>query len=249
MRTDLKTAQGPTGGTVGGPVARGVPSPAPDRLRMNPIYFLGWCLFRFCFAVYFRWRADHPERVPLTGPVILAANHASYVDPPLVGAGLRRPCSFLAREDLFDIPIVGWLLREWSVVPVNREGGGAAGLRAILDRLLAGHAVVLFPEGTRSPDGRLQRARLGIGLLVAKSTAPVVPVRVFGSHDAWPKGSKFAKPRRVVVKYGQPMTFDASRAEAKTCSKARLKEIYQQIAEEIMGAISRLEARENEGAA
>lgn len=208
---------------------------------MNPSYFVGWSLFRLLFATYFRWRVYQPERVPLTGSVILAANHASYLDPPLVGAGLKRPCSFLARETLFHTPLLGALLRSWESVPVDRDGGTAAGLRGILDRLLSGHAVILFPEGTRSRDGRLQPARSGIGLLVVKSTAPVVPVRVFGSYDAWAKDKKFPSPRRIVVKYGSPLHFEELRAEAKTCSKARLKEIYPQIAADIMTAIARIE--------
>jgi len=212
---------------------------------MNPIYFLGWCSFRLLFKVYFRWRVYNKERVPLTGPVILASNHASYLDPPLVGAGVRRGINYLARENLFRFPIVGWVLRKWNSVPVNREGGGAAGLRAILDRLLAGGAIILFPEGTRSRDGNLQPARSGIGLTVIKSDAPVVPVRVFGTCQAYGRHLRLPRPRRVAVKYGQPMPFDELRAEAKTCSKFRLKEIYQQVADEIMAAIARLEPHED----
>jgi len=145
---------------------------------MNFSYFLGWCFFRALYALYFRWRVFNPERVPQTGAVILAANHASFLDPPLVGAALRRPINYLARESLFRFPGIGWLLRSWNSVPVNREGGGAAGLKAILDRLLAGGGIILFPEGTRTRDGKLQPARSGIGLTVIKSTALVVPVRV-----------------------------------------------------------------------
>src|SRR5207247_4163261 len=139
-----------------------------------PIYFLGWCSFRLLFKLYFRWRVYNKERVPLTGPVILASNHASYLDPPLVGAGVQRGINYLARENLFRFPIVGWVLRKWNSVPVDREGGGAKGLRAILDRLLAGGAIILFPEGTRTRDGNLQPARAGIGLTVIKSAAAVV---------------------------------------------------------------------------
>ena len=216
---------------------------------MNPSYFLGWAMFRLLFATYFRWRVYHSERVPRTGPVILAANHASYLDPPLVGAGLKRPCSFLARETLFRTPLLGALLRSWESVPVDRDGGTAAGLRAILDRLLTGHAVILFPEGTRSLDGHLQKARSGIGLLVVKSTAPVVPVRVFGSYEAWPKKKRFPSPHRIVLKYGPPLHFEALRAEAKTCSKTRLREIYEEVAEEIMAAIGKLDMCGNDATA
>src|SRR5919108_4486597 len=115
---------------------------------MKLIYRVAWCWFRVVFAGYFRWRVYHPERVPLQGPVILASNHASFLDPPLVGSGLKRSINYLARESLFRFPVVGWILRRWQVVPVDREGGGAKGLKAILDRLLQGGAIILFPGGT-----------------------------------------------------------------------------------------------------
>lgn len=212
---------------------------------MNPLYFFGWCIFRALYQCYFRWRVFNPERVPNAGPVILAANHASYIDPPLVGAGLKRSINYLARENLFRFPVLGWVLHRWQVVPVDREGGGAKGLKAILDRLLAGGAIILFPEGTRTRDGKLQPARSGIGLTVIKSTAPVVPVRVFGTFEALGRNKRFPRPSRVAVKYGQPMFFEQLRAEARTCTKQRLKEIYQQVADELMAAIAKLEPWED----
>jgi 1-acyl-sn-glycerol-3-phosphate acyltransferase len=212
---------------------------------MNFSYRLGWLCFRALYRIYFRWRIFNPERVPQTGAVILAANHASFLDPPIVGAALRRPINYLARESLFRFPGIGWLLRSWNSVPVNREGGGAAGLKAILDRLLAGGGIILFPEGTRTHDGKLQPARSGIGLTVIKSTALVVPVRVFGSFEAFGRNHKFPRPHRLTVKFGVPLRFENLRAEAKHCSRERLKEIYQQIADEIMAAIARLEPRED----
>src|SRR5688572_11333131 len=172
---------------------------------MNPVYFAGWCFFWFFYKAYFRARFYNPERVPSEGPVILACNHASYLDPPLVGSGLRRDINYLAREDLFRFPAIGWVLRNWNSVPVDREGGGARGLKAILDRLLNGGAIILFPEGTRSRDGSLQPARSGIGLTVIKSTAPVIPVRVFGTFEAFGRHMKVPRPRKISVKYGSPM--------------------------------------------
>ncbi|MDB6109223.1 MAG: plsC [Pedosphaera sp.] len=208
---------------------------------MNPFYFIGWSFYRLVFAVYFRWRVCNHEQVPLKGAVILAANHASFLDPPLVGSGLHRDINYLARKTLFRFPGLGWILRKVNAVPVDRDGGGAAGLRAIMDRLHAGGAIILFPEGTRTRDGKLQPARSGIGLTVIKSDAPVVPVRVFGTYDAWGRHVRFPRPLPVVVNYGQPMYFEQLRAEAKVCSKARLKEIYQEVADEIMAAIGKLE--------
>jgi 1-acyl-sn-glycerol-3-phosphate acyltransferase len=140
---------------------------------------------------------------------------------------------------------MGWVLRQWQVVPVDRDGGGAKGLRAILDRLLGGGAIILFPEGTRTRDGKLQPARSGIGLAVIKSTAPVVPVRVFGTFEAYGRHLRIPRPYRVAVKYGPPMLFEALRAEAQVCSKARLKAIYQQVADELMAAIAKLEPYED----
>ena len=118
--------------------------------------------------------------------------------------------------------------------------GAAAGLRAILDRLLAGGVIILFPEGTRTHDGRLGPARSGIGLTVIKSTAPVVPVRVFGTYEAYHRRLTIPRPRRVTVKYGHPLLFAELRAEARTCAKPRLKEIYQEVADEIMREIATL---------
>jgi 1-acyl-sn-glycerol-3-phosphate acyltransferase len=210
---------------------------------MNLSYRLGWIFFRTWYATWFRWQVFNPERVPETGAVILASNHASFLDPPLVGAGIKRGINYLARESLFRFPGIGALLHSWSAVPVDRDGGGAAGLKAILDRLLAGGGIILFPEGTRTGDGCLQPARSGIGLVVVKSNAPVVPVRVFGTYEAYGRHRKFPHPRRIAVKYGRPMHFEKLRAEAKACSRVRLKEIYQEIADEIMAAIAQLEPR------
>ena len=212
---------------------------------MNLSYRIGWNLFRLMYATYFRWRVFGAENVPLKGGVILASNHQSFLDPPLVGSGLKRDINYLARESLFRFPGIGALLRSWNAVPVDRDGGGAKGLKIILERLLEGNGIILFPEGTRTKDGKLLPARSGIGLTVIKSTAPVVPVRVFGTFEAYGRHHKLPRPHRVTVKYGKPMNFEALRAEAKTCNKARLKEIYQQVADEIMAAIAKLEPKED----
>ena len=212
---------------------------------MNLSYRIGWTSFRAMFATYFRWRVFGAENVPQTGGVILASNHASFLDPPLVGSGLNRDINYLARESLFRFPGIGALLRSWNAVPVDRDGGGAKGLKTILDRLLNGAGIILFPEGTRTKDGNLQPARSGIGLTVIKSDAVVIPVRTFGTFEAFGRNHKFPRPHRVAVKYGRPMRFEKLRAEAKTCDKARLKEIYQQVADEIMAAIAKLEPKED----
>jgi 1-acyl-sn-glycerol-3-phosphate acyltransferase len=207
---------------------------------MNLLYFLAWWTLRLIFSTFFRWRVFNRENVPMHGPLIVAANHASYIDPPLVGGASPREFHFLARESLFRFYLGGAFLRGLNCVPVDREGGGGAGLKAIHDRLRKGNAIILFPEGTRSQDGQLQPAKAGIGLAVIKSGATVLPARVFGTYEAWGRHQKFPRPHRVIVKFGQPMQFDALRAEAQTCSKTRLKELYQQVSDDIMAAIAKL---------
>jgi 1-acyl-sn-glycerol-3-phosphate acyltransferase len=209
--------------------------------EMTTSYRIGWTLFRLLFSSYFHWRVFHPERVPLEGPVILASNHASYLDPPLVGSGLPRPINYLARDSLFRFPVFGPILRSWNAVPVDRDGTSPRGLKNIIDRLKAGGGIVLFPEGTRSYDGGLLPAKSGIGLVVIKSQAPVVPVRVFGTFEAYGRRMKFPLPRPVAVKYGHPLDFAKERAEAAACTKERLKAIYQEVAERLMADIAGLE--------
>ncbi len=204
-------------------------------------YRLGWCFFRAVFTFYFRWRVLDTGGVPTQGPLILAANHSSYLDPPLVGAALPRLVVMLARRSLFRFPGFGRLLRLWHTVPVDTESGSAAALKTILRRLDNGYAVLVFPEGSRSFDGRLQPARAGIGLVVLKSQAPLVPVRIWGAHEAYGRSVRFPRPLRVTVKFGRPLLFREEREEAACCSKLRLKEICQSVADRIMTEIAAMD--------
>lgn len=208
-------------------------------------YQVCWCVLRFLFRLYFRWRVCNAEHVPRHGPVIFVANHASYLDPPVVGAACPRELSYLARKSLFRFKPFGALLRWCNAVPVERDGFGADGLKAILEKLAANWGVLMFPEGTRSPNGKLQSPQLGIGLLVVKAGVPVVPVRVFGTHKALGRGAVIPKPCRVIVKFGQPIDFAELCAKARNCSKTQLRQIYLQIADAVMTALAKLEPPES----
>lgn len=205
--------------------------------KLPPVYRVSAFLARLLARAYFRLGTRGAENVPPLGPVILASNHVSFLDPPLIGAFLPRKIHFLARKTLFDSPLLGWLIRQLQAVPVDRDGGGGAGLKAILDRLGGGAGILLFPEGTRSPDGEVKAARAGIGMTVIKSSAPVIPVRIFGAFEAWGRHQKFPRPHRIRIVFGPPLYFEQLRTEAETCDKARLKEIYQEIADQLMDAI------------
>lgn len=212
-----------------------------DPHRLPWLYTLGWTLTRWIARGYFRCREAGAENIPAEGPFILAANHASYFDPPLVGSVCGRPISYLARESLFGNPVFGRILRAVGSVPVDRDGASGKGLKTILERLVSGDGIILFPEGTRTRDGSLQPGRAGVGLVVLKSGAPVVPVRVFGTFEAFGRQHRFPRPRPVAVRIGKVLQFDAWRAEAQVAPRPRVKELYQQVADEIMAAVAQLE--------
>jgi 1-acyl-sn-glycerol-3-phosphate acyltransferase len=184
------------------------------------------------------------ERVPATGPVILACNHVSFADPPLVGVGIPRPTHFLARDTLFRNPLFGAWLRSLNSIPVDRDGGGAAGLRSVLSLLDRQEMVVLFPEGTRSADGRPQPARPGVGLIALKSGAPVVPVRMFGLFEAWGRHRKLPGLGKVIVKYGHPLRFGSGEGPTGGLGTTSPKVRNQWVADQIMSAIRGLEPME-----
>lgn len=208
---------------------------------MRGIYRVSWWIVRGFFRFYLRLEARGVEHIPREGPVILASNHLSYLDPPVIGCLIPRVVNFLARDSLFRAPVFGPLLHLYQAVPVDRESG-AAGLRAILDRLHQGGAIILFPEGTRSRDGRPLPAKPGVGMTVLKSEAPVVPVRVVGTFEAFGRHHWLPLPRKVVVHFGPADSFAAARTEAATCPKPRLKQLYQEVADALMarsGALGR----------
>src|SRR5438132_11869919 len=154
---------------------------------MNFYYWIGYHLSRLAGLLFFRFRVIHRERMIQTGPVILAMNHQSYLDPPLAGTACDRAIYFLARRTLLDVPLLGWVLPKLNVIPVNQEGVDRSAIKAVIRVLLAGNGVLLFPEGSRTVDGTLQPAEPGMGLVIAKTLAPVVPLRIFGAHEALPR--------------------------------------------------------------
>lgn len=159
------------------------------------------------YKAYGRVRVVGLSRVPRTGPVILASNHVSFLDPPLVGSCVRRECAFMARHDLWKSRLLGWLITRLNSFPVHRDTADRAAIRQACDALGRGLALVMFPEGTRSPDGILRDAEAGIALIVQKSGAPVVPVAVIGPERMMPPGAHFPRPTRLTVVFGEPLLF------------------------------------------
>src|ERR1700761_6568745 len=173
---------------------------------MKPLYRLCHTLSGTIAKVAFRYRAYGQENIIEEGPAIMAANHQSYLDPPLVGITCRKELYFLARKTLFEKRVLGPLISRVNALPVDLSRGDLAAFRAVMTLLKEGHRTVIFPEGTRSLNGEIQPARPGIGMIIAKTLAPVVPVRIFGSFEAWPKGGKTSPPPIPVV-VGKPIYF------------------------------------------
>jgi 1-acyl-sn-glycerol-3-phosphate acyltransferase len=176
----------------------------------------------------------HRERMIHEGPAILASNHESYLDPPLIGSAVDRPICFLARKTLLDVPVLGWLLPKLKVIPVDQEGNDRSALKALIRVLRAGEAALVFPEGARTLDGKLQPALPGIGLVIAKTLAPVVPMRIFGAHEALPRGGGRLRFHPITVLVGEPILFTAADLEPSG------KELYARLSNRVMDAIAAL---------
>ena len=201
---------------------------------MNPYYWAGYTLARLLGKLLFRVRILHRERMLQTGPVILASNHQSYLDPPLAGTAVNRAIFYLARNTLLKVPVLGWLLPKLNVIPVDQDGGDRSALKALIRTLKAGHGILVFPEGARTEDGNLQPAQPGVGFIIAKTLAPVVPMRIFGAHEAWPRGgSLHLRPITVVV--GEPMYFSEADLEPKD------KLLYTRLSQRVMDRIAQLQ--------
>jgi len=187
--------------------------------------------FRLLFPIYFRWKVTGREKVPASGGVIVAANHTSFLDPPLVGTALIRQAYFLARQDLFRFRPFGWLLKSLNTIPLSRDRTSVASFRAAVKILSSGNQLVIFPEGTRNKEEKLGPARAGLGLLWFKSGVPVVPVYISGAQQAFPPGSRWIRPRKISIVFGDPIRIEeavsvrGNKVDYKRLSQAVMKRI------------------------
>jgi 1-acyl-sn-glycerol-3-phosphate acyltransferase len=197
---------------------------------MRPFYRISYTLVGLHLRLMHRIRVEGQENIP-DEACLVVGNHASYLDPTTIGWAIPREIYYLGRRDLFKPPVLSWLLPMCNVLPIDRDGNDISGLRGIIKMLRSGHSVLVFPEGTRSPDGSLQPAEPGAGLLAVKGGVRVLPTRIFGSHEAWPRGGSGyrAAPMRVVV--GQPYW---------PALPATGKPSYQAVADEMMTKIAEL---------
>ncbi len=197
------------------------------------MYLASRQFLRIAFRITGGLEVRGQDLVPPEGPLIVACNHASHLDPMILGAAFRRDLHFMARKTLFDIPVFSWLITQNQAFPLNREGDSRDALRAFGERLDKGYAVVMFPEGTRSYDGVTGEMKPGVGMLAVRNQAPVVPVYIWGSFQSWPRGKKFLRRHRLKCFTGPAIIPSAEKAERKN-EQTRINE-------EVGVAIRRLE--------
>ncbi|MBI1313226.1 1-acyl-sn-glycerol-3-phosphate acyltransferase [bacterium] len=179
--------------------------PLPNPTRRNVVWLTLQFVLRLVFAAWLRYRARAIENLPIEGGGLVLVNHQSFLDPLLAGLPLRRPISYLARDNLFRVPVVGWILRKTYVIPINRDAASTASLRNALRRMEHGFLVGVFPEGTRSVDDNIGEFKPGFVSLIRRAKVPVYPVGIAGAGDALPRGGfrLFCPPVRVV--FGAPL--------------------------------------------
>ncbi len=201
---------------------------------MRWIYWSGWLLFGAAFRSLFGLRIIGTEHLVTEGPVLVASNHQSYLDPPLIGNLYKDEMVFLARKTLFK-GFFKWLYSQWNAIPVDQDRPDMTSLKTIIRKLKEGNRVLVFPEGARTMDGSIGDAAPGIGLIAAKSGAVIQPVRISGARDALPRGSGKIHFARITVHVGPPI-----RLTAEELKQASGKEGYEKIADRIMSAIRAL---------
>lgn len=199
------------------------------------LYYIGYSLFWIFFKTYFRLKVSGLDNVPETGAVIITSNHESFLDPPLVGVSVsNRSTYFMARDTLFKNRVFGFILKRVHSFPVNRGTGFRGGFNKALELLKEGKLILVFPEGTRSYDGKLQRGKAGAGMLIYDAKVPVIPCYVDGSYEAMPRSSKLILPKKICIKFGKPIKLDDFYKLEES------KEVFQKICDRVMDAIKEI---------
>jgi len=200
---------------------------------MGCFYSVAQMLTRLTCVLAFRMRAFGIGNVPRRGRVVLASNHQSFLDPVLVGVPLPRELRYMARRSLFRRPRFARLLRALGGLAVRRGAADLGAIRAGIGLLRAGQGLVLFPEGTRSADGRVGRFLPGFAVLAARADAPIVPVAIDGAFAAWPRQRRLPRPGRVCVRYGEPLDPPANGRAAAEAAAAAVERRVRALCEEL----------------
>lgn len=220
-------------GKQGFPLPQHLPAEEPPT-PMRWIYWLGWMSFGAAYRTLFGLRVIGNENLIKAGPVLIASNHQSFLDPPLIGNLYQTEMVYFARKTLFK-GFGKWLYPQWNAIPIDQDKPDTSSMKAAIRKLKEGWRVLVFPEGQRTLDGSINEAAPGIGMIAAKAGVPIQPVRIFGADKALPRGSGKISLARITVKVGPPILLTPE--EFKAYSH---KEGYLALTERIMAAIKAL---------
>lgn len=205
------------------------------QVEMQPVYGICHYVIGVMYDMFFRGEVVGVDNLPARGGFVLAANHASFLDPPLIGCQISRQIAYFARKTLWKRGLASWWLDAVGTIPVDRDGGqDVSAIKRVLRAIKEDRGLILFPEGTRTLDGRLQDAKPGVGFIACRTQVPVVPVRIFGSFEACGKGRPLRVGTPVTIVFGKPIppsVYDEPKAG---------KERAQIASERIMAEIARL---------
>jgi 1-acyl-sn-glycerol-3-phosphate acyltransferase len=219
---------------------QGFPLPEPRQRDEEPptpmrwIYWLGWMSFGAAYRTLFGMRVIGAENLILSGPVLVASNHQSYLDPPLIGNLYKTEMVFFARKSLFK-GLGKWIYPQWNAIPIDQEKPDMSSMKTVIRKLKEGWRVLVFPEGQRTLDGEIGEAAPGIGMIAAKAGVPIQPVRICGADKALPRGSGKISFARITVKVGKPILLTPDEFKA-----LGNKEGYQALTDRIRAAIKAL---------
>lgn len=202
--------------------------------RMRLHYHFFHVIVRPLFKALFKFQVFGSENVPSIGGVLLMSNHASYLDPIFLGAAVQRNLHYMARSTLFKPGIINWFLLNMNAFPVHLGSPDRKAIRQALQTLNDGKVLIIFPEGTRSIDGSLGKAQDGIGFIVYRANATVVPVFLDGTQKVLPRGAKMIKLAKISISFGEPLNMKIYRSQEAS------RETYSKIGEDIMSAIAKL---------
>ena len=189
-------------------------------------------LFRTILRFGFGLTVIGGQHIPPRGPLVLAANHRSDIDPVVVAAAVPRRCTFLTAAELLTRPVLGRLIRPFRVIPIRRAQFDRRAIEECLTRLEHGEALVIFPEGTISAEGRLLPAQDGMAFVAARARVPILPMGISGTREVWPSGARWPRRGTVTVRVGEPIVPEAapSRREQSALT-ARVMEVIRRLAD------------------
>ena len=197
-------------------------------------YSFAWAVCRILFKLLFRLKVVGKENIPRKGPALIAPNHISFLDPIAVGVATKGQMYYMAHQALFAIPLLGWLLKNLNSFPVKRGRPDPQAMRMALGILKRGKMLLVFPEGTRSLDGKLQPGRRGVGMLSFRSKVAVIPALVVGSDRALPVDARWIRMERIEVRFGKAIPWEEFPGGENRHSR------YQAISDKIMEEIKNL---------